>query len=648
MISLSLKPQYVVQIDTLHVAEENIRNGEEADDDIDALAASLLNGQVAPLFVRKSRAGETGLWQVLDGRRRLLALKRLIKRKQISKSHHVSIIECTSAEEIAAAIVVSNAQRLAVTEADVLLAIHRMSKDFKTPEEIGHVLGLAPAEVRKKQKLGALDERLLKAFKSGKVKLDALKACARIDNPTPEQVDEWCRKAKKGELYAYGVNARRGIRATSNRLMLIDPDAYVAAGGRIAQDLFGEEPDEYLDPHVVEQLFAQALAPTAQFLRDQGVTVVFTDEDADLDEAVAEIPWNFAGATMPVTIHSHRNEVSRLNTALGAVRNDRAAALLAAEAWIKAKYHLAKLQAAPMEIIRCEICLGDVYEGISADFFVLAMDLAAYLEKQKAEDGAGEPVAKTREVVMRASAPAETPAPQLEDESGGWTTWQLREMSRTAGEALALSLVQNPDAAQDLLLASLFTQCCLNAGEVDLSHQLLRLKHLGGRLATHKAGKGLLDPVAEELLALKDRYAATGLHPIDWVRGLDLDTYMQLTALIVAMQVDTEEEGFHRRRPIAKAEAAVIGWIIGHDVRDHFRPGLDYYGACTKAVLADFVKEMGENPAPLMKLKRDQMAAKVFDLATKHDYVPGPFDFHIADEVPQPGADADQVDEVAA
>ncbi|MFA5711920.1 ParB N-terminal domain-containing protein [Mycolicibacterium sp.] len=67
-----------VPLRDLEIAPENVRGAEPADDGIDRLADTIAGADlVVPLCVRPGRRGEKP-FTVLDGRRRLLALRRLL------------------------------------------------------------------------------------------------------------------------------------------------------------------------------------------------------------------------------------------------------------------------------------------------------------------------------------------------------------------------------------------------------------------------------------------------------------------------------------------------------------------------------------------------------------------------------------------
>lgn len=655
MISLSLKTPQNAVVDQLCVAAENMRHDEPADAEIDDLGATLLNGQLIPLFVRKGRDGEKE-FAILDGRRRFLAYKRLIKAKAISPKSPIAIVVCTTPEEIAAATVIANDSRLAISKADVLLAIHKLSSEFKTVDEIGKVLGIEPREIRKMQRLGAVDVRLLQAFKAGKVDMALLKAVARLDPSaiTPAIADDWARKAKISQLYYHHIRlggAGEPLSAKSARLRFINLADYTAQGGRIEQDLFGEDPDKLLDPMIVDRLFVQALEPVAEVLRDAGLVVAI---DADLDAepedgseadglSLAQPSWNFVSDADAAEMETTRREVINLNNTAAAVKHDAPALLAAVELYTTHALRLARLRYSPLEVVACEMSESHS-GGLTLEFYVRRADLEAHMAANgNAPQSAAQAVSS---YANYAHAPVAVPGETAETEGGGWLVWQHQQITTTAGRALALSLARDPEAAFDALLATLFRQCVLNTADTDFTHQLLRIKASGHRASNADGDDPLLRPILDALAPFVTAYAVAELHPIDWIGTLTDGQKAELLAQIVALQVDTKEEQVNRVRSTARTEAAHLAKVIGHDVRFHYRPDADFYAKCTKKLLGDFAEDMGVDPVPLAKLKRGDMAAKIFALAGEHDYVPPAFSFVLA--VKEQGAGETQADQVAA
>ena len=655
MISLSARTPIIATIDQLSVADENIRSWDDADGEIDALAKTLVNGQVVPMYVRKTRDGERGQWAILDGRRRFLAYKRLIKAKTIGPKTQIPVVECVTPEEIAAATVVSNSQRVAVADADILLGIHKMSKEFKTSDEIGKALGIETTEVRRKLRLGALDERLLKAFKAKRVTLDTLKAIARVEHPSPEQMDKWAKAAKSGQLFSYEISSNRNaVTVNDRRLRFIDMDAYAADGGRIEQDLFGEKPDRVLDTDLVDRLWFRSLRPIADWLTAQGLTVSLEEElAADDGSFLIDIPDNFQGATAAAEIQVARRELATLRREVETMKGDHAAFIAAVENLGRQSLLVARMVCAPVEVAACAIA-ETFQDFVDFDFFVRETDLEAYLADRgetyipdaapvpaPSYAGIGNPV--QNDYIYGA---AKTPDSDIEVDDEGFTVTQHQFITIAAGRALARSLADAPYAAFVLVVATMFQQALLDGHGAGNETRMLQLSTSVRVSDVSKPDPVLGQPILGRLAAYRADYEASGAHPFDWVHDLDGPAVDDLLALLVALQVSTFEPDSKSIRHARRAQAAHVADEIEHDVRKWFRPDREFYTGLAKKKLLEFAQDMGADTTPLATLKRPDLAAKIFELAAEHDYVPPAFSFTLAaPKTTQPGA---QDAEVAA
>ena len=57
---------------------------------------------------------------------------------------------------------------------------------------------------------------------------------------------------------------------SDDRLVLVGLDRYVAAGGRMDADLFGEFPDRLLDPQVLQEAWRARITPDRRALQGRG------------------------------------------------------------------------------------------------------------------------------------------------------------------------------------------------------------------------------------------------------------------------------------------------------------------------------------------------------------------------------------------
>ena len=66
-----------------------------------------------------------------------------------------------------------------------------------------------------------------------------------------------------------------GGRATADdpRFILVGMDRYLAAGGRVSSDLFGELPDAVLDPESLQAAWRERVQPMIDYLKAEGLAL---------------------------------------------------------------------------------------------------------------------------------------------------------------------------------------------------------------------------------------------------------------------------------------------------------------------------------------------------------------------------------------
>lgn len=171
--------EIVARLGDLEIAPENLRAGEPADDQVPQLAATIkAAGLLQWPTARPGRKGEAP-WMLLDGRRRLLALRLLRDAGDIADDHQVRIfVETDRARQAAAAVLTNTAAPVHI--ADVIAAIGRMLKARLGVSGISAALGYAEIEIRRLAALSALPAQALEALKIGRLTLKQAKLLARL------------------------------------------------------------------------------------------------------------------------------------------------------------------------------------------------------------------------------------------------------------------------------------------------------------------------------------------------------------------------------------------------------------------------------------------------------------------------------------
>lgn len=248
----------------------NVRQvGREAE--LETLAASLgAHGLIQALSVREI----DGAYYVADGNRRLAALRLRAERHDISSDYEVRCDFTTlslgaDADEISLA---ANLEREPLHEADTYEKFRELADRGLTEDRIAGRFGIEVKRVRRMLALGKLSPMILKAWREG-VFGHATSECVRAFTMAPsveEQESVFERLKRSGNLSSYYI--RREFGSDNGGAIAIRTaglDAYIAAGGRYVEDLFGDNHVIY-DVEIAQQVAAQKIEAELQRLRDEG------------------------------------------------------------------------------------------------------------------------------------------------------------------------------------------------------------------------------------------------------------------------------------------------------------------------------------------------------------------------------------------
>lgn len=258
---------------------EDLRFGHEADpplnvrktgrdEDVKPLAASILaHGLIHPLVVRTIEA----VPYVVDGNRRLAAVHYIIE----NIAPFGPQIECREAElgdalELSLA---ANVMRLPLHEADRYEAYVDLAAHGLEPARIAERFGVKIETVRRMLALGKLAPAVLQAWREGLFNHDA-SAIVRAFTVAPsiERQEEVLAKLKADrQLYANLVLSSLGASYgdAQKHYLFVGREAYLEAGGRVTEDLFGHNHVIY-EPDIARSLAEQKLEAECAALLAQG------------------------------------------------------------------------------------------------------------------------------------------------------------------------------------------------------------------------------------------------------------------------------------------------------------------------------------------------------------------------------------------
>lgn len=209
---------------------------------IDSMAASLqAHGQIQTLFVRDKE----GVLYVEDGERRLRAFWRLRDNAFIPADHMVACnvvpYESTNIGEISLA---ANFEALPPHEADIYERFHELAAGGMAQGDIARRFGIDEVRVKRILALGALSPLIVEAWRNNDIgdhPHEAVRALTMAPS-IAEQERVFKDLHKRGRLYSHLIRSELFPDAgeTKARLTFVGKEAYVAAGGRIVEDLFDE------------------------------------------------------------------------------------------------------------------------------------------------------------------------------------------------------------------------------------------------------------------------------------------------------------------------------------------------------------------------------------------------------------------------
>lgn len=237
------------------VAVDEINARAASKDGIAELADSIARrGLIQPLAVRPQNGSfpgnggphdgdhPNGFYEIIDGRRRYLAIKHLIKTGVLPKKGYevpVVVRDEDDAEALETSLV-ANTARLPMHAVDQYEVFTRFAAQGRSDAEIAARFGIAERTVRQQRALGALAPSVRKAWREGKIDAKAAQAfCCNPDHAAQEAAWAKLKGSAKYGLNDYQVRSElAGEREEVSRVAAPVLARYVAAGGTTSEDLF--------------------------------------------------------------------------------------------------------------------------------------------------------------------------------------------------------------------------------------------------------------------------------------------------------------------------------------------------------------------------------------------------------------------------
>ncbi|MBV9511521.1 MAG: chromosome partitioning protein ParB [Caulobacteraceae bacterium] len=561
-----------VRLGDLGLAKENLRFAEPADDGVPQLADTILAaGVVIPPIVRAGRKGEQA-HMALDGRRRRMALLLLQERGAIDDDYLVECQLAVTKAQQAAAIVLPNTEHAPVHIADVIVAIGRLRKAKMDTNAIARSLGYAELEIKRLEALAAVHPTVLKALRLGKLTLKQVRLFARV--PDKKQQAEIAETALAGYFQDYHLrHVVEGGRLTVDdpRFGLVGMERYVAAGGQVSSDLFGELPDVLLDPQILQSAWRDRVQPIVGHLQAEGLAVYLGDDgDFGAPEGFSRLPYVYRhelpdakGAALD-TAQAYARQVSATLQALDLTSEEAPAALAPLMSALAAVAGAPLIRSKVGAVILSPQARGF---GINATFF--SVPLPPEECPDEIEDEVDDDESDVGGRYGLASADVEVPKADVEVEGSSHVFHETRTDVATRG--LIRDLADDPSAALTVLVAQLFKQLALHASG-SLDGGVLQISATPYSRGATPAIAALDGEVKTRLEARREVYKASGLRPIPWVETLPHGEKIALLAEVTAISLNVRESRTSAIRHAARAEAAEIAALCGADISAHWTP----------------------------------------------------------------------------
>jgi len=633
------------------VAPENVRAKEGADAAIPRLADTIAAvGILVPLLVRAAGPKDPKPILALDGRRRLLALELLVASGAIADDYPVPVIYPARGAQLAAT-VVANDERVAIHVADVIQAIGKLRKRRYDTAAIAAALAYSEVEIRRLSALAELDPRAIEALRCGKLTLRQARLLARL--PDKKVQREFSDQAMGGYFADHQVRETlSGARVDTEdpRFALVGLERYIAAGGRIESDLFGEMADTLGDQQILQDLWVGRIQPAVEAFKADGLAVFVADRRGfQTPDGFERLPWSRPPLRedQVAAIDGINAKSSARQAARGEIDPASDDAIVEIIASIRSDLARLSVQFESRTIGALAIYPGAEY---GLDFHALFNPIAAGEGDDEATDD-DVPFSRGGSA-RREDTHANIEVPRVEIDVEGQSNVFHEVQTDVATRGLIRDLADSPSVALTALIAQLFKGVRL-ATYASTEDSALAIRPTPYERQRRKPIEGLDQEVWSRIEARKDAYVASNLRPIPWIETLPFGERMALLAELVAVTLNLREERKDRIQQGARAEAGEIAELCGYDIAQHWTPDAAYLAVHTKKQLQALLTEMGVDDPRAATLKKDELVTFVAEAAAERRFAPRALAWAsapaLADEVEvEPETDAEAEQQIAA
>lgn len=251
--------------------------------DIEFLAASIEACGLMQNLSGYADAEPPGKVEIVDGKRRLLALQHLAR--LTGTDPYVPVAVTHDRAQALAWAGAGNTQRRALHPVDEIRAYAQMSTSGADANAIARAFGVTERHVKQRLKLADLPAAVLEALKNGKLSLDQAQAftVARSEDDAAAILHEvlngrWTIGATEIRSKLTGQR----IRSSDRRVVFVTLPAYEAMGGQLTRDLFSDSAWIEDEP-LLQRLFDAKLAAAAAEAAAEGWASVQVMESGQPD-----------------------------------------------------------------------------------------------------------------------------------------------------------------------------------------------------------------------------------------------------------------------------------------------------------------------------------------------------------------------------
>lgn len=572
---------------SLTIAEENARKDSPPDADIDALAELIAaEGLQTPLNGYKR--GKTQL-AIYDGRRRLLALRKLAKAGRLPADCAKGIACRIDSKAIARqASLSADLGHRRFHPAEACLQFARLINDGATIPDIAKTYSMPERHVTGTLRLSRLAPAIFEAFAADRITLEQARAYTLV-----EDHDRQSRVFIAGSDRANASWIRRQltdgeIPASDKRAAFIGADAYEAAGGNVRRDLFEETNITFTDEALLDQLTNEKLEAARTELAQEGWSE--TRAMTDFDHAIHQTHLRVHPSQEPLTEEAQAKHDALSVELEGFMdREDD----LSADEWDR------------VETIETEMdAIMEAHTKYQPEDYAIGLAIVSL-----AHDGT---LTFTRGLTTRKAAP------KVKSDKPAMPHSVHRRVMEIATQCLARDLVANEDVADIIVTATLahstfgFAAACavkisVGGPAISTDAELALCHALAARQERH----------AEHLTG--DLNAA-----IDYVAGLDPQARAELRTLAVGVSLDLTEARADQRDSRTRAVGKKIAGMLGSDPTQHWSPDEAFFKKLGKPALIDALNEMGRDTSGLAKAKKGDLVPMAVRAASDTGWLPEP------------------------